>query len=673
MAGKGSFASQFAYIMVRNNDAWFTTLPILKLEVTRSATNLAGNYAIEYPNPGGIALNLFNQFDTQEIWLAHAPTTTMYRAFVGQVNAIGFPANHRVKLEGRGLSGLLTDPKVSASWSGMRGDYILCDPTFGAIPLNLSNVSTWNAFTNDYDRFDYWDADRWGAQPAWAEISDGTVVLTGDAGSQRFLDAATETLYGVTEFYASVTPIPVAGAIYGGFGDANLSTYVFFRFEANGIYEAHNDGTGYHASLLSETIDMTELHYYRVEWDLNEARFFVDGVLLGTVTTNIPISAMKTGFYLENTDSVMTAEYVKLIQLTAKTDSYVSNDKILIDIVDDIAGTGNNIEDYVSFISDDWDFSVQLKESTASGYSFGYQSSTYVDADQQAISVEPSYEAKDLYNYIKIRGGKVLTLVEAPDWTDQFTGNAVQTTFTLGQNAQKPLTLLEVDGVAKTEGTDFTVTYGTEITVVQFATAPGNGLSINVRYNYFTPIIATYTNQASIDANHGIKRTYSESDDTITSQERASNLANALGAYYSDERTVIKVQIPLDPRLRIGTTVNIDAPTRGISVQAYEIIEVKHEVDVGKWNSSLTLVTTEINTSGEIIRDILKQIKNLRNRGETDAVTLDEYPLPETAELEETAETCSRDMNDSWVWGIAVWSQTKWGDRRSAPTEWVPA
>jgi hypothetical protein len=162
--------AQSDYLKLKNAGSWFTAVPITGLTYRRSATDLAGTYTITFSNYAGQCNGLFTHFANQEIWLLYPPTGVLYRVLAGQINAITPKSNFLLELNGRGLSGMLTDQKVSSSWASKRGDFILCDPTYGAIPTKFPNVTTWQGFTSDYDKFDSYSTSRWGTQPGWAEL-----------------------------------------------------------------------------------------------------------------------------------------------------------------------------------------------------------------------------------------------------------------------------------------------------------------------------------------------------------------------------------------------------------------------------------------------------------------------------------------------------------------------
>lgn len=643
---EGSFNTQFAFFKLRNNYIWFEDLPTVSMEMRKSALNLSGTYTLFFPNPSGAALNKFTHFQTQELWIAYTPTSKMYRAMSGQINNINPDENFLLRVDGRGMSGKLTDPKINDSWTNKRGDFIICDPNFGVIPQNHTDVTTWGGFTDDFDKFDYWKTARWGAQPGWAEIYDGELELAGSAGSTRTMTGQDTYNFEVIEFRVKVDS--ASDKILIGFNSADSSSYVRFSLESGTVECENSDGVASQTSTTVDSVTQTDYNYYRIEWAPGQARFFVNGVLQITETSNVPTALLTPYVQLVTTSATATIDYVKIIFLTSIHDSFVAKEKIEQDIVQDICDVGNGISSVTQYIDDDSDFSAKITNATSSGFSFGMASAIYTGQFEQATKIKLNEEAKDLYNVVRIRGADTLTTVSAPTWTDQFIGDGVETTFTLGRKAQKPLTLLEVDGTPVTEDTDFTVTYGAEHTVVKFTSAPGDTLTIDVRYNYFTPVIATTQNDASVNQ-YKVTRVYSKRDDSITSDARARSLAEALLAYYKDPRAVIKVKIPMDPRQEIGTTVNIDSPYHGIDDTEYEIIELIHTMAVGKWETELILANAEIATSAEIIREILQQLKDLQTRGDTTEITLDDVPLSESMASTELIEESTRYISDSFI------------------------
>ena len=643
----GSFSSQFAYFKIRNDSVWFEALPTIYVKAKKTASDLSGSYEIQLPNVRGIANGYFTHFDNQELWFQHIPTGTMYRFMVGQINGLTPNKNSILEIQGRGLMGLFTDKKLNQSWTSKRGDFILCDPTFGAIPTNYPMMTTWNAFTNDFDRFDYWRTATWGAQPAWCDVIDGELEVTGN-GSVRTTSGLTGYNFEVIEFRVKVNA--AASSVKFGFTDGARGEYVQFALNAATVTcETKSGGTSTATATVS-AITQTNYNYYRIEWDNADARFFVNGVLEQTIATNVPVGVIYPFFEMSSSSNVMTIDYMKTISLTKKYDSYVSSNKLFADVVSEICDIGNASTAFTYYVDDDWDYHAYISEAKSSGFSYGYNSALYNTKYQTVISLDLNDEAKDMFNFVRVTGGDKLTTVSAPTWTDQFLGDGATTTFALGYKAKKPLTLLQVDGVTKSEDTDFTVTYAKEGTVLKFATAPVAAKAINVRYDYYTPIIATATNNASVSL-YGLTREYSKNDETITSDDRARSYANALLAYFSDPRVVIKIKIPLDPRLQVGTTVNVDAPYYAITNTVYEIIEMSCEMGRGTWSTELTLANNDISTSAEIIREILQQLKDLKTRGETSAsaIVTDEHTLPEAMAGSELLEYYPRYVTDSFI------------------------
>lgn len=648
MTNPVNFQTQLARFKLRNNDEWFEALPVISATMKKSAADLNGTYELVFPNLRGMALGYFGHFNDQELWFAHLPTQTMIRCMVGQINNISPNKGFTYTIQGRGLNGYFNDIKLTDSWTSKMGDFILCDPTFGAIPMNLPDISTWNAFTDDYDQFSFWDTARWGAQPAWCEVWDTELDATGDGATTLTTIGSTLYLYEVCEWRAKVSA--ASDTVLFGFSNAAGTQFARFALKAAAIYGETSDGVTTTTTATTDTFDQTTYHYYRVEWLNTGCRFFIDGVLEAEILTTQPTAQLSPFFSIAATTETLTLDHLKVIVPTTLYDAYTCNGKTIMDAVTEICKAGNSVASFTQYVDDDFDFHAYIANALPSGYAYGLNSTIYSARANSVISLETSEEAKDLYNVVKVSGGDQLTTVSAPTWTNQFKGDGTTTSFALGYRAKKPLTLLQVNGSTKTENTHFTCTYGSQHTIVQFNSVPALSAAINVRYDYFTPIIATSQNDASIAA-LGVTRVYAISDTSITSLARARSLSAALLAYYSDPRTVIKITIPLDPRQAIGTTVQVDAPFQGINDTTYEIIELEHEMSKGGWATKLTLANSEINTNAEILREILQQIKSLASRGEENQTATDEFVFRDNPTFAETLYMDTRYICDSFVLG----------------------
>ena len=149
-------------------------------------------------------------------------------------------------------------------------------------------------------------------------------------------------------------------------------------------------------------------------------------------------------------------------------------------------------------------------------------------------------------------------------------------------------------------------------------------------------------------------------------------MAKSLLLYYTDPRMVIKVVVPLDPRYEVGETLMVDAPDRGIYVTEYEIIEMTHSVAVGKFETALTLANSEINTNAEVLREILQQLKDLKEQGNTTEIVLSELIIPETASGHESLQYQYRLIGVGWTWGIhSRWGRDLTGDRAGPLSDWI--
>lgn len=654
--GTLNFQSAFALYKIRTEGEWTLSIPAISITCQKSANDLNGTYEITYPNPKGFALNRFTNFDEQEIWLKDAETAMMRRVFVGQINALDYSSQkNTLKIKGRGLNGLLTDRKVNTAWEAKLIDYIICDPTYGIIPSAFgSSVTTWNGFTDDFDRFDFWSEARWGVQPAYCTVyaEESELEFQGDAGETRTVTGVDEYLYEVAEFRMKTSA--ASATVRFGFRDSTDGNYVRFELTAAGVNCETYNGTETSTAVGSPPTQ-TAYNYYRIEWANGEARFFVNGLLVATNSTHVPATHLKLFMQADQTASLLTFDYMKAIILTREMEEYVVKNKMMRDVIQELCDIGTESDIFTFYVSDDYDFTAKIADSSSSGYSFGFRSSVYTSASQQIKTIEPNYEARDLFNKVIIEGGQKLTTVSAPSWTDQTKGDGTTAEFILGYKAKNPLTAVEVNSVAKTEGTHFTVTYGREHSVVKFlaGSVPANTHTINFRYDYYSPVIATATDDDSI-AGYGVTREYVKHDDTITVQSRAQRLADALLSFYSDERAVITVSIPILPALGVGQTVNIDAPDVGIDNDVYEIIELAHTIAPGARETKMTLANSELNPNAEIIREILQQVKDLRTKGDTNQTTVNEKILKEYLDFVEALYREKYLICDSLILGHAV-------------------
>lgn len=647
-----NFKSAFNYYKIRTDNQWTENIPAMALSVKSSADDSSGTYSITYPNPNGYAKDMFSHFKPQEIWLAHIPTDTMYHVFTGQINAIDFAGQKNIlQLKGRGLSGLLTDRKINDSFAEKRVDFIVTDPTYGIVASEFDTyITTWNAFTQDFDRFDYWNSDRWGGQPSYIELYNGALEFEGDVGSTRHLENTDTTYtYGSLEFRLKVDSAS-NNVNFGFASDNTLAEAVYFKLTSTGADSVCTSGGSTTTNVGIATPTQTDYNYYRIEWASDEVRFFINGVLEDTIASDITSTASYFFIQMVTTASLATIDYIKLFNLTRKVDRFVARNKIMSDVMTELCNIGTESDTFGFWVDKDYDLNCKIKKSSDPVYGYGYNSSVYTTPEYTVSEIKLNEEAKDLYNFVRITGGEELTVVDAPSWTESSTGDGTTAAFILGFKADKPLTYVEVNSVQQTEDTDFTVTYGKEHTVVEFVSGsiPGTGHLINWRYNKLTPVLAT-AQDAGSQSYYEVRREYSKNDESIVSQERASQLAYALLAYFSDPRTVINITIPLNPRLSIGDTVMVDAPDVNIVNTKYEILELEHNMARGAWYSKLTLANSDIDTNAEILREILQQLKEIRSRGETTTIVTEEYQVNETIDYSETLDIDTEWICDSFI------------------------
>jgi len=633
----------FSNYRIRHEDVWIMDLPALSFICKNSANDLSGTFSIEYPNPLGFAKDRFEHFDKMEFFIKDLQTNTLLKTMTGQINRIDATSKKGViGIEGRGLSGLLSDPKVNGSWRNRRVEYILCEPNFGIIAEYFQGrITTWNAFTNRFDRFDYWNSDYWGTQESWTNIFNGELEVQGAGGSTRRITGTSSYVYEVFEIRAKVDT--AANSIRFGFRNSTGTDYVRFELNAAGINTETAASSTETSTAVTSPPSQTSYRHYRIEWANEQVMFFIDGVLYNTHTTNVSNLELSPFFEVDNNTSLLTIDYIKEIILTRELGGYLAKNKIASDVCTDLCDVGTDTDSFTYFIDDDFDFNSTIVESVPTGLGFGLRSSLYTTNAEQIMKIELNEEAKDLYNSVRVEGGDRYveyggTFVETKE------GDGKTTSFILGYKADKPMVEVEVNGVPVVENTDYTVNYGTQNTVITFTSlVPGAGQDIDLGYNYFLPIIATANNTAS-QLQYGVKRVYTKVDDTIIDQTRAFNFAQALLSYFSDPRTVIKVTVPIRPALKIGNTVTIDAPDQKIDNTLYEIIELEHSIGLSGAVTTMTLADQDIDTNAEILREILQQLKAIRTKGDTDSTVVEQYPLTDNVALSE-----GLDLQRTWI------------------------
>jgi hypothetical protein len=646
-----NFNSAFRFYRVRTDNVWTLDIPAIALNCRVSADDLSGVYRIDYPNPKGFAKSKFTHFQKQEIHIADPQTMSLIHVFTGQINNLDETAEKNIlKIDGRGLSGILTDRKVNDSWTDKRVDFIVADPTFGIIPQAFgTSVTTWNAFTDYFTRFDFWDAAYWGAQPAYANIFNGKLELQGAGGSTRTIQGTSP--YSYETFETSVKVDTPANTMRIGFANAALTEFAWFELTSTGINTVTKKAGATTTNAVTSPPSQTSFHFLRVEWAVDEARFFIDGTLTNTHTTNVPTSQMYSTFQVDNNNSLLTSEYTKDIILTRKIPHFIAKNKIMSDVMTDLCDTGTATNPFTFFIDKDFDFNATVIESLPSGYSFGYFSSIYTSKDQQITELKLTQEAKDLYNVVKIQGGENLTTVNSPSYTETQQGDGVTQSFILGFKARKPMKEVKIGAAVQTEGTNFDMIYAKENTVLKFSNVtPGAGVTVSLRYDFLKPIIASAENTASI-LQYGVRREYVKVDASIIDQTRANQLSTALLAFFSDPRTVIKVKVSIRPKLQIGQTVQIDAPFLNINNTTYEIIEMEHNISLNSATTTLTLANADIDTNAEIIREILQQLKEIREQGDTNATVVQEQSINETLKITESMTATNSFAADSFILG----------------------
>lgn len=638
----GNFTNAFTKYKIRKNGVWEDE-PVLSIKVTPSSFQEVGTYTITYPNPKGALNNYVLDSDTQEIFLADPATSIMYRIMTGRINNIDNKDQYTLVASGRDLSGSLFDRQVVDAWEDKAIDFIIDDETFGVMATYFPTITTFNSFMVDYDDFASWSTARWGTQPSWASIDAGILKLTGAGASTLTLTDTNSYNYQWVNFKARVT----TNQDYVYLGVTDGTNYIRFRLNAAGVVACQNSNGTPQSSDSPDPHVPTNYNYYRIEWSADSIRFFVNGVLEVTSTLNIPTGNLSPYFQLDTVTSELWVDYMKVILPNDVLPRYVALNRNVHDVIEDLCKQAGATDIFIFYIDSDYDLHCHERQTIASNLQFGNLSTVYPN---NIYVIDSLLKGDQIKNTINVYGGEKLTTVVAPTWTDKYIGNGVTTSYILGYKAKKPLTQVEVNGVPVIENTDFTVNYGTSQTVIKFNTAPGNTLTINIRYDYFTKVLGFAQNETSItDNNRGIKE-MNYTDPNIQSQDVAQLVADGLLKLYSDPRISVTFSTRLMPLVNVGMTVMVDSPPKNIFQQTYEVMKVDH--DIPSMRTNFQLISTEITTVPETFKAIIKMLSDLQTlTQDPNAPAVKSFSITEELEFTEEITFANSYVCDSFIYG----------------------
>jgi hypothetical protein len=272
-------------------------------------------------------------------------------------------------------------------------------------------------------------------------------------------------------------------------------------------------------------------------------------------------------------------------------------------------------------------------------------------------------------NYIIVKGQTTYV-----GFQETLTGDGTTTEFTL---SRIPFDIeVTVDGTIQTGS--FEGAYNSENAdylidairrKITFVSAPGNGLSIVVKYKYLTWVYDEIPNMSSINIYGRVdKKLDLETIQTISE-------ANTIGNNYLD---LYSLPLEIYSGMCIGTTeflsgqkVTYVNSVKGIN-ESFNVVELTYNFGTGGF-----ILEFKLNDFPLEFQDLFKELLlRLRRLEETDKIS-GEYLLiykiwgKDIIIKLTNVKLESRDINDSMVWGHLTaangeWGTAEWGDRRSA-------
>jgi len=258
---------------------------------------------------------------------------------------------------------------------------------------------------------------------------------------------------------------------------------------------------------------------------------------------------------------------------------------------------------------------------------------------------------------------------------ETFTGDGSTTTYSLTYRPNN--VSVWVNGAIQKGGTESTTTnadyyfYPQQKKIV-FITAPANGASIDVKYNYYVNVPLIFTNDESINTYGLHEKTMVVAD--YMEMNDAEELGNKLIVRYSQPFNRLEVgyhgfnQTPTTPYV-VGNIVQVidnvynQNKTMQINSVEYRYPDITDTFILG--DKLMRLTDWQSNTDSRI-----KRIEEEMGT-ETDMVRYVVQCNEDFAFKRAQIDILTRNINDSFIWGHpnnAVWKTTKWGDRCSAWT-----
>lgn len=166
-----------------------------------------------------------------------------------------------------------------------------------------------------------WLTGHWEAGSYYPQ-ANGTLPLSGLPTSYTYSNTTKSRK--VLEFRARFTAYNYQ---HIGFSDqGNFTRFVMFSTGNNGVLRTRVVDGGSETATVLGTDNLGAYHTYKIDWQTNNARFYIDDVLVDTITTNVPTASLN----VMNSNSADTSgadlliDWIHLYDYPDTTGSYVS-------------------------------------------------------------------------------------------------------------------------------------------------------------------------------------------------------------------------------------------------------------------------------------------------------------------------------------------------------------
>jgi len=194
----------------------------------------------------------------------------------------------------------------------------------------LSNDLLFNLFVvrpSFLDEFKQWNTNHflWSiggnnpVEPDIVNIDDSPAlrIRTAVGGGTRVYTTGANWGAGVWRYATRLKLVQTADTLcLWGLCNNDVSIYAIFdwRSDTGNFRIACRNGGAVGQIILNNYPDLTDWHTYRIEWvSTSEVNFYIDELLVGTITTNIPTTAIPYTFWIEDDAAGARTMYVRAV------------------------------------------------------------------------------------------------------------------------------------------------------------------------------------------------------------------------------------------------------------------------------------------------------------------------------------------------------------------------